>query len=450
MSKVNKAKLVEGKVSEMIIKLTLPMIAGMLGLVIFNLVDTFYIAKLGIKETAALTFTFPVVLMVNNIALGLGLGTASVVSRAVGKGDEYSVRKLSTDSLILSVLVVFIFMIIGLNTINPLFKMLGASQDVMVYIEQYMKIWYFGSIFVVVPMVGNNIIRSLGDTKTPAMIMLLSATINIIVDPLLIFGLGPFPKLGISGAAIATVFARAVTFIFALYILIKRDKIITFKSMKLANLIASWKQVLYIGVPAAITRMILPFATGVITNIISVFGISVIAGFGIATKIEFFLLISVKAMSSIMISFVGQNYGALRYDRVKVGIIFCEKVSMILSLIIYIFMVIFANSIANLFTNNIEVINIIKSYLLIVPIGYGLQGIFLVAVSTLNAINKPIKASLLTIFQVFIIYIPLAKILNYFLGINGIFIALASSYIIGGFVAHFIVKGNFDINYYSN
>ena len=450
MGKINKARLTDGKVSEMIIKLTLPMIAGMLGLVIFNLVDTFYIAKLGIKETAALTFTFPVVLMVNSIALGLGLGTASVVSRAVGKGDEYNVRKLSTDSLILSVLVVFVFMIIGLNTINPLFKMLGASKEVMVYIEEYMRIWYFGSIFVVVPMVGNNIIRSLGDTKTPAMIMLLSATINIIVDPLLIFGLGPFPKLGISGAAIATVFARAVTFIFALYILIKRDKIITFKSIKFVNLIDSWKQVLYIGVPAAITRMILPFATGVITNIISAFGIFAIAGFGIATKIEFFLLISVKAMSAIMISFVGQNYGALKIDRVKIGIIFCEKISMILSLIIYVFMVIFANSIANIFTNNIEVVNIIKLYLLIVPIGYGLQGIFLVAVSTLNAINKPIKASLLTIFQVFIIYIPLAKILNYFLGINGIFIALVSSYIIGGFVAHFIIKGSFDINYYSN
>jgi putative MATE family efflux protein len=445
MSKKNKAKLTEGKISNLIINLTLPMIVGMLGIVVFNLVDTFYITRLGVKQTAALTFTFPVVLIVNNIALGLGLGTASVISRAIGEGDEHKVQRLGTDSLILSILIVFVSMIIGLNTIKPVFKLLGASSDVMVYIERYMKIWYFGTIFVVVPMVGNNIIRALGDTKTPAIIMLFSATINIIVDPLLIFGLGPFPELGVAGAAIATVIARSMSFSFALYILIKRDKIIVLKDKRIKEVINSWKQVLYVGVPAIITRMILPFATGIITNIIATFGIFAVAGYGIATRIEFFLLIFLRAMAAIMIPFVGQNYGALKINRVKISIVFCEKISMMMSLIIYIILIISAKFIANIFTTNLEVVNIIISYLLIVPFVYGFEGIFLVSIATLNAMNRPVKASLVTLFQIFIIYIPMAKLFKNVLGINGIFIALAFAYFIGGIVAHIIVKRELNI-----
>jgi len=438
--KNNKALLIEGNVGNLIIKLTLPMIIGMLGFVIFNLVDTFYITRLGVLQTAALTFTFPVVLIVNNIALGLGLGTASVISRAVGEGDEKKVKELSTDSLLLAILVVFICMIIGLNTIEPVFKLLGASAATMVYIEKYMKIWYLGSTFVVVPMVGNNIIRALGDTKTPALIMLVSATANIILDPFLIFGIGPFPKMGIAGAALATVLSRMISFLFAIYILIIKDKIVTIKLKKVSEVINAWKEILYIGIPSAITRMILPFANGIVTNVISAYGVFAIAGYGIATRIEFFLLMIVRAMAAIMIPFVGQNYGAGKRNRVIESMKFCEKISLSLGVFTYFMMILFSKYIAIIFTNETEVVNIIILYLMIVPLGYGLQGIFLANTSILNAINKPIHASVLTFFQIFMIYIPLVKILSSFFEIKGVFIALSFSYILGGIVAIITVK----------
>ena len=121
---IKKAKLIEGPVGKTIINLTIPMIFAMMSMVAFNLVDTFYVGKLGTDELAALSFTFPVILVVVSIALGLGMGTSAVISRAIGEGDHYKVQRLTTDGLLLALLVVLCFVIIGFLTIEPLFKML--------------------------------------------------------------------------------------------------------------------------------------------------------------------------------------------------------------------------------------------------------------------------------------------------------------------------------------
>ena len=229
MSSGKKAMLVEGAVGKMLFRMAVPMVFGMLGIVVFNLADTFFVAQLGTPELAALSFTFPVVLVVGSIAMGLGVGVSAVISRAIGKGDHNRVQRLTTDSLVLALLIVVVAVILGIFTINPLFTQLGATPEIIALIRQYMTIWYLGAVFVIVPMVGNNAIRATGDTKTPGMIMVVAAAINIVLDPLLIFGLGPFPMLGLKGAAIATVIARATTLIVALWVLIYRDKMVSFE-----------------------------------------------------------------------------------------------------------------------------------------------------------------------------------------------------------------------------
>ncbi len=125
--------------------------------------------------------------------------------------------------------------------------------------------------FVVVPMVGNNAIRATGDTKTPSLIMVLAILINLSLDPLLIFGIGPFPRLELEGAAIATVIARATTFTVSLLVLTKREKMITLARTKLSEIAASWKKILFIGLPAA--------GTMIITRMISDYGTAIVAGF---------------------------------------------------------------------------------------------------------------------------------------------------------------------------
>ena len=139
---IKNAKLIEGPVQKTLIRLTIPMMLGMLGMIIFNLSDTFFVGQLGTNQLAALSFTFPVVLVVGSLAMGLGIGASAVISRAIEEGNHYKVKRLTTDSLTLSLIFVGFFALFGLITINPLFRLLGASGEVLTYISQYMTIWY--------------------------------------------------------------------------------------------------------------------------------------------------------------------------------------------------------------------------------------------------------------------------------------------------------------------
>ena len=203
-----KSKLTEGQVSIQLLKLSLPMVWGILSVLAFSLADTYFVAQLGTRELAAISFTFPVVTVLSSIAMGLGTGVASVIARVIGKGDRLQVQRLTTDSLLLSVAIVGIFSTLGLNTIDPLFSTLGAKSELIPLIRDYMSIWYLGMVFLVVPLVGNSALRACGNTIIPSLIMTLAAAMNILLDPLLIFGWGPIPALGLKGAAIASMISR--------------------------------------------------------------------------------------------------------------------------------------------------------------------------------------------------------------------------------------------------
>ena len=206
-----KANLTEGDPGKTIMKLTGPMMIGMIGMVIFNLVDTLYIGRLGTEALAAMSFTLPVVMLQGSISMGLGVGVSAVISRAIGAGNQEKVKRLTTDSLFLSVLIVTSFVVLGYLTIDPLFRLLGAEGELLILVKQYMSIWYVGVPFVVIPMIGNSAIRAAGNTVIPSGIMLTAITVNIVLDPLLIFGIGPFPRMELAGAALATVIARSTT-----------------------------------------------------------------------------------------------------------------------------------------------------------------------------------------------------------------------------------------------
>jgi len=437
-----KAFLIEGPVGKTLVRLTIPMMFGIIGMVVFNLVDTFYIGRLGTDELAALSFTFPVVLIINSIALGIGIGASALISRAIGEGDRHKVQRFTTDALLLAFLIVIIFVIIGLLTIEPVFRLLGATPDILILIKQYMNIWYLGMFFVVVPMVGNNAIRAGGDMKTPAAIMIIAATVNCILDPLLIFGIGPFPRLEIAGAAFATVFARATVMIVSLHVLWHRDKMITLERPSLKVVWDSWKKILFIGIPTAGTRMVVPLAMGVITSLVATYGTKTVAAFGVATRIEFFSMTAIRALSSVLAPFVGQNIGARKFDRVKLAVRLSNRFSSIFGVVIFVLLAIFAKPIASIFNANPEVISTIALYLWVVPIGYGLHGILMLSTSVLNVLNKPIHAAVLMIVQMFVLYVPLAYVGSHLFDLTGLFSGLAISFLISGILAIFVLKKN--------
>ncbi len=400
--------LTTGSVGRTLLWMTVPMMFGHFSTVAFNLADTLFVAQLGAKELAALSFTFPVVQLVAGIAIGLGIGTGAVVSQAIGNRDQHLVRRLATHSLILSVVIASVLSAVGWLTINPLFRLLGATDDILPMINDYMGIWYIAAIFTVVPMVGNNSIRATGDTMFPSLIMVISAGLNVILDPLLIFGWAGFPRMELKGAALATLIARVLGFLAALAILHFRDRLLDFTLPRLATLWDSWKRILSIGAPTVGTMILMPASMGVVTKIASGFGYEAVAALGAGTRIGTLAMLLVRSLSTVLVVFIGQNWGARRFDRIHTAQrhsfwfsfgwgVFC---AVVLSLC--------ARPLGRLFSDQAEVIGYIALYLYVVPIGYGLRGICQLTGAVLNAVNRPLRSLAINVVRMCVLYVPLA------------------------------------------
>ncbi|MGY8794301.1 MAG: MATE family efflux transporter, partial [Woeseiales bacterium] len=188
-------RLTQGSVGHQLVGMSVPVLFGIFMMMMQGFIDMWFIGRVGDSELAALSFAFPVLMVVTSVAIGLGAGTSSVVARAIGANDHRRARRLATDSLILSFGITAMVSAIGLLTIAPLFRLMGAPEEMIPLISGYMRILYVGVPFVVVGMVGMSSMRATGDTRLPSMLMVLASIINVILDPILIFGLGPIPRM---------------------------------------------------------------------------------------------------------------------------------------------------------------------------------------------------------------------------------------------------------------
>ncbi|MCP5092077.1 MAG: MATE family efflux transporter, partial [Gammaproteobacteria bacterium] len=191
-----KAKLTTGPVGRHLVDMTLPMLLGITTLMGQSFIDAWFLGRVGDRALAAYSFGFPILMIVTSIAIGLGAGTSSVVARAIGAENHRRAKRLVTDSLILSFLITATVSAVGVLTIVPLFRLLGAPEDMIPMIRSFMIILYGGVPFVVVGMVGMSSMRATGDTRLPSKLMIAGALLNVVLDPIFIFGLGPVPAMG--------------------------------------------------------------------------------------------------------------------------------------------------------------------------------------------------------------------------------------------------------------
>ncbi len=444
MAKKNKQDLTTGPILSQMARLSGPMVIGLAAVIVFNLVDTFFIGQLGGDPLAAIGFCFPVMSFLFGTAIGLSTAASSVMSRMIGavndpddldhrsQSDQSVIRRAATDILMLCFIVVIVLAVIGYLTIDPLFTLLGAGPDILPLIRDYMEIWYAGMVFLVVPMAGNSILRAEGDTLTPAMIMVTSAIINCILDPILIFGLYGFPRLEMQGAALASMTGRAVTFIIGLLILRYRDNIIEFTLGPVTSLIKTWKDTLFIAGPATANSVIIPLTTAFITRITADFGDAPVAALGAGMRLEGFAMIAIYAVSSAYSPFVGQNWGADRLDRATRATCYVNRFSFVYGLIVAGLFFAFRNQIAGIFSNDPEVIKYLSLYVAILPISYTMKAVSNMAGSMFNAVNRPLDSTLLVAVRMACFYVPFAFIGRELFGVIGIFAGVSIGGTLGG------------------
>ena len=435
-----KGALLSGSVTSALRQMAVPMLFGMVAMITVNLIDTYWVSRLGTEALAAMSFTFPVEALVINVSLGLMVGTSVVVSQSVGSGNADQARRLTTDATVLALGVVAIVSTLGLLFQDQLFGLLGAKGRMLTDVKSYMTPWFIGVGFLVVPMIANGALRALGDAKTPMRVMMLGAAVNAVLDPVLIFGWGPVPKLGLQGAALATVAARFIAMLVVFYILIRRTQLLDFRGITWNAMLNSWKRLGQVAVPAIVTNAVGPLAVGVLTGMVALHGSDALAAWGIGARIDAVLLLFPFALSGAVSPFVGQNYGAHLRARVSEGL----RKSMFFALgwgaLAAAVIMIFAPTLAAQFSSEAGVQDELRRYLRIVPVGYAFIGSVAICSSAFNAVDRATRSTLLSVLRSLVIAIPAAMLGNTFAGLTGLFFGLVAASIVSAILGAFWMR----------
>ena len=417
--------IISGPVGKTLVSLTWPMLFALIAIMGLGLVDSYFISFLGTKELAAIAFAMPITLIVVNIALGMGMAISSLNSKLIGANKTEQAARLISDGFILTSVVAVLVSLLLFGFMQTIFKLLGAQNETLPLINEYMITWSLGIVFLMLTQVCSSTFRSLGDTKTSAQISIVLTITNIVLDPLLIFGLGPFPELGLQGAALATLISVIVSCLLGLYRLGWTEKLLISALPPLIEFKNNLKLLLEIAIPAVLANAIVPLSAAITTAVIARHGTDAIAGFGVGTRIEAVSILLVYALSSTLPMFIGQNLGAGNRSRVLSALKLSFKFVIISQLVIYAFLAIFATNVSALFSDQESVRRVIELFLYILPISYGVSGIVILINVSLNVLEKAKVALYINILRMCLFYIPFALIGSYLLNVKGVFIGLS-------------------------
>lgn len=421
--------LTQGAIGPWLFRLTTPMVMGIFSIFLFNLVDTYFISMLGTQPLAAISFTFPITMLVMNVAIGLSIATGALVARSLGQKDLGKAKYWVTCSVYFSLIIGLVVGLTGTVFLDPLFRLLGASDELMPFIQDYMLVWFLGSVCLMMMIIINASLRATGNTKLPSLIMLGSALLNGVLDPLLIFGLGPFPRLEVQGAAIATLISWVVALALVLY------KLHTDKLIKLALPVEfrqAIKKISSLAIPAAVTNMLGPFASAILIAWVAEYGTHAVAAYGVGSRLEPIALIVIFAFTASLPPFVGQNHGAKQYKRIDEALRKSMGFIFVWQLVIYLVLALAAGPVSCLFSDELEVQKIIQLFIYIVPISYIGLGFCLVSTATINALHQTQLSLKINLFRLFILYLPLAWLGKELGGLQGLFIGCAIGNILSG------------------
>lgn len=415
------AVLVKDKVFPTIVRMAVPMLAGTFAMNAYNLTDTWFVSRLGTNALAAMTFTFPVVMFLGFVMRGLGTGAMTVVAHSLGRGNQRTAARVTTHAAFLSSFIALVLMLAGLATITPLFERLGASGEVLSLAGNYMAIWYCGLVIRVVQMMFTDIIISTGNTTAVSSLMVGGTVVNFVLNPMMIFGLWGFPRLGIRGSALATVVSEALVLAGAFYFIHKKHRLIVFAAYPRRRIAASWRRILRIGIPAMLSSVLTPISAAVVIRIVSGFGRAAIAACGVAGRIEMFAFMIPMTVGMSLVPFIAQNYGARRFDRIRAVRRGTMIFALIFGLVVAVVFFCAARPLGRLFSPDPEVVDIVVRYIYITCLGYGFLEVHRYAGFCMIGIQRPVSSVFLNAIRVIVLMIPLAYFGARWFGLNGVF-----------------------------
>ncbi|MDD2709624.1 MAG: MATE family efflux transporter [Verrucomicrobiae bacterium] len=432
--------LVQKSVRQTLLEMAFPMLAGTFAMNAYSLTDAWFVAQLGTLPLAAMGFIMPVIMLLTCVAGGIGTGITTLVSHAIGRHDQDAASRVVIHGLALTLGITTLITIAGYLSIDFIFARLGADAKTLPLIGDYMSTWYFGAIFMSLPMLGNGILISSGDSKAASQFMILGTILNAMLNPILIFGFPGFPPMGIRGSAMATVIAQAVSTAWLFHLLRHKHQLLKFEKNGLAGCLESFRKILSFGIPSSLSMILMPVSAGIITSILSRFGPETVAACGAAGRIEMFAFVIPMALGMSLTPFISQNYGAGRMDRIREAFTISTRFALIYGGGVAIVFFLCAPWFASFFTADPAVASTLVIYIRIISFGYGMMEVHRYCGFVLTGLHKPAFSTALNVIRALILLIPLACLGAHFGGVRGVFCARLATDLLAGSIGLICVR----------
>jgi putative MATE family efflux protein len=420
--------LTEGNEGKLIMQFAAPMLLGNVFQQLFSVVDAIVVGKfIGKEALAAVGASFPVIFIMVSMIIGIVMGTTVVISQYFGAKDFVKVKRAIDTMYIYCTVAGIISTIIGIIISAPLLHLLGLPEDLMPQATQYLRI-YLSGILIFFGFNGTSaVLRGLGDSKTPLYFLIIATVANIV---LVLLFVGVF-EWGVAGAAYATLAANGLAFALAIYWLNKTHKLIRIAIKGLHFDREVFRKSLNIGLPTGIQQTLVAIGGLALMGIVNKFGTNVIAGYSVASRLDSLAMIPAMSFSQALSTFVGQNIGANKTDRIRKGLISTVKMSGIVTIVTTLLIVFAGHFIMSLFTNDAEVIRLGDQYLTIVSSFYILFTLMFIYTGVMRGAGDTLIPMFISLLSLWFIRIPMAWFLSGKIGASGIWWAIPAGWVIG-------------------
>jgi len=416
----------EGRLSRAILLLSIPAVLEMVMESVFVIVDIYFVSKLGADAVATVGLTESMITIIYAIAIGLGTATTSLVSRRIGEKNPDAASVAAFQAILTGMILSLIIGIPGIFLSKNLLSLMGASKPIVESMSGYTSIMLGGNIVIMMLFIINAIFRSAGDAAVAMKVLWIGNIINIVLDPCLIFGIGPFPKMGVTGAALATTIGRGTAVLVQFYLLFYGNKRIKLSSKHFVVQFKIMIKLIKLSAGTIGQNLISTSSWIALVRIISIFGSEVVAGYTIAIRIIGFTLLPSWGISNAASTLVGQNLGAKKPDRAERAVWVTGLANMILLSVIGLILIIFPETFIGFFIKNENVIKSGVPALRIISFGFVSYGLGMVLVNSFNGAGDTTTPLKINVFAFWLIEIPLAWFLALKAGMNeeGVFYAI--------------------------
>ena len=419
----------------LLIALSLPGIVGTLTISLYNIVDTIWVAQIGHEAIAALTIVFPYQILFYAIGGGTGIGVSALVSRRFGEKNIEATNHIAGQIFFISAVWGCLFLIVAALFADSLLPVMGATPDIIEYARQYMVITSYGAPLIILAIVTGGLLRGSGDAVKPMIIMILGTVVNIILDPLMILGIGPFPQMGVSGAAWATFIAHACSVLLGLYYIFRHKTSFRIQTRYLRPDMSIIRDIYHVGAPTMVLQIAESFAFLLFNRIVSTYESIALATVGIIARISDFAFMPVIGVSHGLLPIVGFNFGARNIKRLWQAVKLASVGITVFLAAAVALLLIFAPQIVDIFSDDPAFIDVCARAMRIMLAAFPLIGPWMMIIAAFQGLSKGKTALVLSLIRQFIVFIPALYLLNHLFGLDGIFASLPTSDIIGFVIA---------------